>query len=382
MSLPPPAAEARSHSERVREAIARAIRAEGGWIPFARYMELALYAPGLGYYAAGARKFGASGDFITAPELTPLFGRALAAQLVELISRCEPNVIEVGAGTGILAADLLPELQAQVKRPVSYCILEVSAELRQRQAETLRSRDPRLAELVRWIDRLPARFSGVVLANEVLDVMPVRLVAWRDDGPYEQGVALAADGGFHWEERPARGALLEQALRIRAAPPYLSEIGLAARAWVKAWGDVLERGALLLIDYGFPRHEYYHPQRRSGTLRCHYRHRAHDDPFFLPGLNDITSHVDFTAIAEAGSEAGLALLGYRPQAEFLLDCGVLDLLAGTAQDSDARYLRSAADVQRLLSPAEMGELFKVMVLGRGIDAPLLGFRSGERSHTL
>lgn len=382
MNLPPPAAEARSHGERVREALAHAIRAEGGWIPFARYMELALYAPGLGYYAAGARKFGASGDFITAPELTPLFGRALAAQITELMSRCEPNVIEVGAGTGILAADLLHELEAQAKPPLSYSILEVSADLRQRQAETLRSRDPRLAELVRWIDRLPAHFSGVVLANEVLDVMPVQLVAWRDEGLYERGVALAADGAFRWEERPARGALLEQALRIPADPPYLSEIGLAARAWVKAWGDVLERGALLLIDYGFPRHEYYHPQRRSGTLRCHYRHRAHDDPFFLPGLNDITSHVDFTAIAEAGNEAGLALLGYGPQAEFLLDCGVLDILARAAPDSGARYLKSAADVQRLLSPAEMGELFKVMVLGRGVDGPLLGCRSGERSHTL
>ncbi|GAB4168265.1 MAG: SAM-dependent methyltransferase [Rhodocyclaceae bacterium] len=382
VTLPEPSPEARSHSDRVCEQIAREIGARGGWLAFSRYMELALYAPGLGYYAAGARKFGASGDFVTAPEITSLFGQALAAQLREIMGRSAPALIEVGAGTGALAADLLEELALCDALPESYAILEVSADLRQRQADTLRERDPRLAGRVRWITSLPERFSGAILANEVLDVMPVQVLAWRSGGLFECGVALDEHGGFRWEERPAHGHALEYARRIAAAPPYRSEICLASRAWIRAWAGILERGALLLIDYGFPRREYYHPQRSAGTLRCHYRHRAHDDPFFLPGLNDITSHVDFTSVAEAGVEAGLELLGYCPQAAFLLDCGILDILARIRPESGSRYLKAAADVQRLINPAEMGELFKVMALGRSVGGGLLGFRSAERSHTL
>ncbi|HCX32307.1 MAG TPA: hypothetical protein DHV08_01335 [Rhodocyclaceae bacterium] len=382
MSFPEPSADAKIHSDRVRRAIAEEICAAGGWIPFSRYMDIALYAPGLGYYAAGARKFGASGDFVTAPEITPLFARALAAQVAELMRRSEPAVLEVGAGTGALAAELLAELDANGASPQAYTIIEVSADLRQRQARMLGSRAPNLAGRIRWLDRLPERFSGVLLANEVLDVMPVQLLSWRENGLLELGIALDGDGSFRWEERPAHGRAPEYARRIIVEPPYVSEICLPAQAWVEAWGTILERGALLLIDYGFPRREYYHPQRATGTLRCHYRHRAHDDPLLLPGLNDITSHVDFTAIAEAGAAAGLELLGYCTQAAFLLNCGVLDILGRIPPGSGARYLKAAADVQRLLNPAEMGELFKVIALGRNVRGGLLGFRSGDRSHTL
>lgn len=382
VSFPEPSADAKIHSDRVRRAIAEEICAAGGWIPFSRYMDIALYAPGLGYYAAGARKFGASGDFVTAPEITPLFARALAAQVAELMRRSEPAVLEVGAGTGALAAELLAELDANGASPQAYTIIEVSADLRQRQARMLGSRAPNLAGRIRWLDRLPERFSGVLLANEVLDVMPVQLLSWRENGLLELGIALDGDGSFRWEERPAHGHAPEYARRIIVEPPYVSEICLPAQAWVEAWGTILERGALLLIDYGFPRREYYHPQRATGTLRCHYRHRAHDDPLLLPGLNDITSHVDFTAIAEAGAAAGLELLGYCTQAAFLLNCGVLDILGRIPPGSGARYLKAAADVQRLLNPAEMGELFKVIALGRNVRGGLLGFRSGDRSHTL
>jgi SAM-dependent MidA family methyltransferase len=382
MELPTADTEALAHSQRVRLALEREIREAGGWIPFSRYMELALYAPGLGYYAAGARKFGAEGDFITAPELTPLFAQALAVQVGELLARSSGGIIEVGAGTGALAAQLLAELDATGTVLPSYSILELSAELKDRQRRTLAARAAGAAERVGWIDRLPASFSGVVLANEVLDVMPVQSVAWRADGLYERGVALGPDGGFCWEERPAGGRLLETARRLPVEAPYVSEVCLPASAWIEEWGRILERGALLLIDYGYPRREYYHPQRSSGTLRCHYRQRAHDDPFHLPGLNDITSHVDFSAIAEAGARAGLDLLGYCTQARFLMNCGILELMLRTPPDTGVRYLKLAADAQRLLSPADMGELFKVMALGRGIDASLVGFRDGDRAHTL
>lgn len=382
VNLPVPSPAAEEHSHRVREAVARAIDAAGGWLPFSGYMNLALYEPGLGYYAAGARKFGAEGDFITAPELTPLFGRAVAVQLVELMEWSAPRIVEVGGGTGALAADLLNELTRRNAPPLSYEILELSADLRARQQETLRRRAPELMDRVSWLDRLPDRYSGVVVANEVLDVMPVQLVTWKAGGIFERGVVVGGGGDFAWEDRPASGALLRAAQALGVTAPYLSEICLAARAWIAEWGRRLADGAIVVIDYGFPRHEYYHPQRSAGTLRCHYRHRAHNDPFYLPGLNDITAHVDFTAIAQAGNEAGLELLGYGSQAQFLLNCGILDILQEAAPVTGSTYLRQAADVQRLLSPAEMGELFKAMVLGRGIEHPLVGFLRGDRRHSL
>jgi len=382
MNLPLPDPLAAESSARLVTRLAAEIEQAGGWIPFSRYMELALYAPGLGYYSGGARKFGGAGDFVTAPELSPLFAQALAAQVEQIMAASAPHILEAGAGSGALALGLLSELERRGTLPERYDILELSGELRARQQDTLACGAPHLADRVAWLDALPDNFSGVVLANELLDAMPVNIVAWREDGIFERGVALA-DGGFAWQERHATGALLavSQGLTF-VRPPYVSEINLAVRAWIAEWGRILQQGALLLIDYGFPQREYYHPQRAEGTLMCHYRHHAHGDPFWLPGLNDITAHVDFTAIAEAGFDAGLDVLGYTSQAQFLLNCGLAQLLEAHQADGAVAYAALTSGAQKLISPAEMGELFKVLALGRGIGEPLPGFASGDRCHAL
>lgn len=384
-TLPLPSDDALAHSQGLHQAIAREIAAAGGWLPFSRFMELLLYAPGLGYYAAGARKFGAAGDFVTSPEMTPLFGQALARQIAEITAATAPVVLEVGAGSGRLAADLLRELERRESLPERYQILDLSADLRQRQQETIAAAAPHLLSRVEWLDRLPERFSGVVVGNELLDALPADIVAWREDGIYNRGVGLAADGSFAWNERPAEGALLAAAQAIgdecRLPPGFESEISLAVRAWAAEWGHRLERGALLLLDYGFPRREFYHPQRGRGTLMCHYRHHAHPDPFYLPGLQDVTVHVDFTAVIEAAHPAGLELFGYTSQSQFLLNCGILDRLAELPAGTPD-YLRAAGMVGKLLMPHEMGELFKVVAIGRGMAPALCGFAAGDQSHRL
>ncbi len=385
MNLPPPSSDASAHSQRLISEISREIGTRTGWISFARFMEMALYQPGLGYYSAGARKFGSAGDFVTAPEMSALFGRALARQVAQVMAASAPAVLEVGAGSGRLAADLLVELERLDQLPERYDILDLSADLRERQQATLASAVPHLLSRVRWLERLPDEFSGAVVANELLDAMPAHVVAWRDDAIYERGVAVDNAGGFTWNERPAKGALLVAAEEIgrqcRLPPGFESEISLAARAWAAEWGHRLACGALLLIDYGFPRREFYHQQRGRGTLMCHYRHHSHPDPFYLPGLQDVTVHVDFTAIIAAAHATGLELLGYTSQGQFLLNCGILDLLAAQPNDT-VDYIRTAGAVNKLLMPHEMGELFKVMAIGRGIDQPLCGFASGDQSRRL
>ncbi len=389
MNLPSPAQDAREASDALTAHIRDEIVASGGWIGFDRYMTLALYTPGLGYYSGGSHKFGAAGDFVTAPELTPLFAQTLAAQAAQILHLSAPHVIEVGAGSGRLAADLLAELELRDCLPESYCILDLSGELRARQQATIEQHVPHLLNRVAWLNKLPEHFDGLVLANELLDALPVHLVAWEAGAEQprilERGVSWR-NGAFTWEDKPATGRLLEQSLLIRdefePLSGYVSEINLAAMDWTASWAPILGRGALLLLDYGFPRHEYYHPQRDAGTLMCHYRHHAHSDPFFLPGLQDITAHIDFTAIVEAGHAAGLDLLGYTTQCAFLLNCGLPDVLSRIPADDTARYLPQSQAVQKLISPAEMGDLFKVMALGKGINDPLIGFSHGDRSETL
>jgi SAM-dependent MidA family methyltransferase len=376
-ALPAPDPIAAEHSARLHALIADDIRATGGWIRFDRYMHLALYAPGLGYYAAGARKFGdaaGGGDFVTAPEISPLFASALAAQLADLVPHVPPYIVEFGAGSGLLARDLLASLERRGVEVERYAIVEVSPDLADRQRATLAGRD------VEWLSTPPVGFDGVIIANEVLDVMPVRLFVMRGGAPRERGVGLV-DGGLQCVERDADAALATAVAAIeREVGPlpdgYGSEIGIAAAAWMRTAADWIARGALLAIDYGFPRREYYHPQRLMGTLMCHYRQRAHADPLWLPGLNDITAHVDFTAMADAAHEAGLDVLGYTSQAHFLMNCGMLDELGA---DHD---LRRANEAQRLLSEAEMGELFKVLAVGRGVPSPLMGFARGDRTARL
>ena len=382
-TMPEPDVDARAASAALCRRIADEIAAAGGWIPFSRYMALALYAPGLGYYSGGAQKFGAAGDFVTAPEISPLFARTLAVPALQAMVQSAPQILEAGAGSGVLAADLLLELERRDALPEQYLILELSGELRARQRQTLQQRAPQLAPRVRWLDSLPQRFAGCVLGNEVLDAMPVAVVEWTEDGRiHERGIELDAQSQFAWARRPAQGAVLEAARMLDLQGPYISEINLAAPAWVAEWGRVLDTGALLLIDYGFPRREFYLAQRSSGTLMCHYRHHAHDDPLWWPGLNDITAHVDFSAIADAGFSAGLDVLGYTNQARFLLNCGITDALARIPNDGGREYLSAARGVEKLILPHEMGELFKVIAFGRGLKQPLPGFVPGDRLHTL
>lgn len=381
-SLPEPDAAARAHSARLAALIREEIRAAGGWIPFSRYMELALYAPGLGYYSAGARKFGAAGDFVTAPDISPLFGRCVARQAAEALARSGGRVLELGAGAGTLASQVMLEMERLGALPGRYDILEVSADLRERQQSLLRTTAPHLLERVHWLDRFPEKLTGLVLGNELLDALPANLVAWRGADVLERGVSASGDE-FSWEERPIPpGPLREAALRIAPGENYESEICLASRSLVASLARILERGVLLFVDYGFGRAEYYHPQRSAGTLMCHYRHLAHDDPFAWPGLTDITAHVDFTAVTEAALAQGARLLGFTTQAHFLVNCGITELLAGTSPEDAARYLPLAAQAQKLLSPSEMGELFKVIALGKGIEPPFLGFARGDRSRSL
>jgi len=345
-----------------RERIAREIEREGGWIPFARYMQLALHEPGLGYYANGARKFGAQGDFVTAPELGDLFGRTLARQLADIPGR---RILELGAGSGALAETLLKSLDCE------YFILETSAELRERQRT-------RLSSKVIFLDELPGKFEGAIIANEVADAMPVHVVHWTDKGILERGVSK----DFRWVDKPATGHLLDHCKEIQVPTPYISEVNLLLEPWIRSLLDCLKSGAVFIIDYGFPQHEYYHAQRAAGTLMCHHRHQAHGDPFARPGEEDITAHVDFSAAAAAVREAGAQVLGYATQAQFLVNCGITDVLGEVNVEKALHYAPIAAQAQKLLSPAEMGELFKVLAAGKGLQAPLLGFSRGDRAHTL
>ncbi|HVY05730.1 MAG TPA: SAM-dependent methyltransferase [Burkholderiales bacterium] len=378
--LPAPTDDARLHSERLAARIRDEIEAGGGWMDFARFMELTLYAPGLGYYAAGATKLGKDGDFITAPELSPLFGRTLARQVAQVLEEAGGEVLELGAGSGVMAADVLDEMRGRDRLPERYSILEPSPELAQRQRDLLRQRHPDLHGRIDWIASLPHAFEGVIVANEVLDALPVHLIAWRSEGLFERGVAF--DGGFAWAERGlAPGALRDAAEALAPGIDYISEVSLAVPALVRDLAAVLRKGALLFVDYGFGRREYYHPQRSTGTLMCHYRHHAHDDPFHLPGLQDLTAHVDFTAVAEAGIDANLKLMGYTTQAQFLINCGITQMLERESGGNASRFAAIAA-AQKLLSPAEMGELFKAIMLGRGLDAAPVGFSSGDKSRLL
>ncbi len=380
--LPASTSDALAHSQRVTAHLRLLIDDAGGWIPFSRYMETALYAPGLGYYAAGAMKFGAAGDFVTAPEMTPLFGRTLAQAIAPVLLESGGEVLELGAGSGRLAVDVLGELERLGALPACYSILEVSADLRQRQQETLAREQPSLVGRVQWLDALPAHFSGVILGNEVLDALPVTLLHGTATGPQQRGVIEAGDR-FAWQDRPIDDPVLRARAAALALPPgYLTEINLAADALIASLAGGLDRGLILMIDYGFSASEYYHPQRHMGTLRAHYRHHALDDPFYLPGLCDLTAHVDFSAVARAGTDAGLELAGYTSQAGFLLNSGLTELLMQTPPTDVAAYLPQANAVQRLVSPAEMGELFKVIGLTKGGIAPLAGFSRGDRRHAL
>lgn len=377
-ALPPPTAEEQAHSSKLQQLIRAEIAACGGFISFARFMELALYAPGLGYYAAGKHKFGAAGDFVTAPEMGSLFARCLARPCQSILAQLGGGeILEAGAGSGALAADLLLELEAQGRLPERYLILELSNDLRDRQAETLCHKAPRLLKRVHWLDALPVEFRGVILANELLDAMPVERFRIAEGGIRQLHVAWETDR-FVWREKPADEAIRTRIEPLNLSPGYTSEINLQAEAWVRSAADILKQGAMLLVDYGFPRAEFYHPQRTDGTLMCHHRHRVHDDPLKLVGLQDITAHVDFSAIAEAGTGTDLLLLGYTSQAAFLIGCGLEHLMSASDPEDARAHLELTQQVKKLTSPHEMGELYKVIALGRGIREPFPGFAHHDR----
>jgi SAM-dependent MidA family methyltransferase len=382
-SVPHPSAEAIRHGERVDAHLRALADQNGGSLPFDRFMEEALYAPGLGYYAAGATKFGGAGDFVTAPEMSPLFGACMAQTVRDAWEQgADRNILEIGPGTGLLAVSILDALHDDQCPPAQYMMLERSAELRERQRATLATRrhaDPRLE----WLDDLPDGFSGVIVANEVLDAMACAVWKWSQGQLLELHASPAKDG---WKELwlPANPELqawfdaLRSVLREPIPDGYISEAHLQATGWIKTLASVADRAVVLLADYGFPRHEYYHPQR-PGTLMCHYRHHAHDQPFLLPGLQDITCHVDFTAIAETASEAGWHVAGYTDQASFLMNTGITNRMTSMAAGDPERMVRLAQQAKMLMLPSEMGELFKVMALTRGLPhRPLLGFTTSDR----
>lgn len=389
--LPPPSALAANLSAELQRRIREEIRNAGGCISFARYMEMALYEPGLGYYSAGATKLGRDGDFTTAPEISPLFGRCLARQVAEILEHLGVgDVLEFGAGSGRLAADLLRELDRLHCLPQRYLILEVSADLRERQRWRIGTDAPQLLSRVRWLDALPVdRFRGAILANEVLDAMPVERVRKGEDRRWYERCVREAGHGFDWIDLPvAAGSAMARALarieRDSGSLPngYTTEVNPRLPPWFRALGDVLSHGAILIIDYGCSRCEYYHWQRADGTLLCHYRHRAHADPFTLIGLQDITAWVDFTAAAAAAHCAGFTVRGYTTQAQFLIALGITDLLAEAVDAWPTERFVFAQQVQTLTLPGEMGEHMKVLGLTRGMSRSLRGFTTANHLHRL
>ncbi len=384
-SLPISSPESQVLSQQLTNLIQQKIENNNDWIDFATFMHMALYTPRLGYYSGGAKKFGQGGDFVTAPEISPLFAKTMAPQAAQILAYSDACILELGAGTGKLAADLLLELQQLDQQPKQYLILEVSDYLRHIQREACEKKLPKeLFEKLIWLETLPKKFNGLILANEVLDALPVHILHKTAQGWRERGVSLAENkkAEFIWQDAPLSAPNLVENLPSNLSLDYLTEVCPAASALVASLAECLESGAILLIDYGFSAREYYHPQRNQGTLMCHYQHYAHDNPLINIGVQDITAHIDFSQIAYAAQAHGIRIAGHVNQAQFLINCGILDVLSQTSPNDVAVYMPLAAAAQKLLSPAEMGELFKVIAFSKNFDEPLIGFKSGDKSHTL
>ncbi len=380
--LPTPDPDAIAHSRRLEAVIRHHIAQSGGRIPFSRFMELALYAPGLGYYVAGRHKFGDAGDFVTAPELGDLFARCLAVQCADVLAALgHGDFLEFGAGSGIMAADVLLEMERLDALPGRYFIVELSPDLRERQRHTIAGKAAHLIDRVVWLERLPeAGFRGVVVANEVVDAMPVTRFQVHETGIDVLSVGHR-DGGFYETPVPADPGLRAELAALGLPPGYRSEINTLVRPWLRSVSDAVAAGVLLIVDYGFPRREYYHPQRSEGTLMCHYRHRAHGNPYMLVGLQDITAHVDFTAVADGALAAGWSVLGYAALAPFLLSLGLLDRVPPAPASARDTMLFNR-QVKTLTLPTEMGELFKVIAFGRDVPVALRGFALADHRDRL
>ena len=377
---PEPDSEALAHSARVVERVQTEIEGRGGVLPFDRYMDLVLYEPGLGYYASGTRKFGRQGDFVTAPELGSLYGRCVARQVAQILAQLDGgSLLEFGAGSGVLAATVLTELAERDSLPAEYLIVEVSPALRAQQQQTLAGQIEQNSVKVRWLDSLPeSGFRGVILANEVLDAMPIIRFRVGAEGHMTAGV-VRRNGhlDWSWQRDPSQDGRIDRLVQqYGLVADYTSEVNPRAAAWMQTVGRVLDAGLILVMDYGYPGAEYYHYERSDGTLMCHYQHRAHMDPFLYPGLQDLTAHVDFSAVAAAGQLAGLDIAGFTSQEAFLLSTGVLDLVAH--ESSGPVDPKLSAELKQLTLSSEMGESFKALAMVKHIDSPLLGFSLRDR----
>ena len=383
-TLPPPSAEALSHSEQLTALIRQQIHDHGGWLSFHDFMHYALYAPSLGYYVAGLRKIGADGDFITAPELSPLFSQCIAQQCAQVLADL-PNasILELGAGSGLMAVQILLHLERLNCLTEYYFILDLSPDLQIRQRDNLEHYAPHLLAKVQWLQHLPQQaFNGVILGNEVLDAMPVELFQIDEHGLHRVSVELKDDALALGLKLAPFVEQIQPRLASNYPLPYTSEFNPALSAWVHSLAEVLDNGLLLLIDYGYEQADYYHADRQQGTLLCHYQHRVHANPLLYPGLQDITASVDFTALAQAGTEAGLVLAGYSTQASFLINSGLENLFIEQLNANPEQQYLLAQQVRTLTLPSEMGERFKVMAFTKGFTSPLLGFRLGDRQHRL
>ena len=389
VELPEPDETEKQRSTELTAGIAEACKQHGGSIMFSTYMRMALYEPVLGYYSGGLQKFGAAGDFVTAPEVSPLFSQCLARQLAQIADELgHADILEFGAGSGVMAADILLELERLQALPGHYYIVELAAELRHRQAQTLSEKAPHLLERVHWLDALPRQpIQGVVIANEVLDAMPVECFR-INQGVVEQLCISARDDRLQAEYVTADERVAEQVRLIeqrRESPfetGYCSEFNPAVKAWLASLYAAISQGVVLLIDYGYTLREYYMDERRSGTLICHYHHRAHADPLWYPGLQDITAFVDFTTVAHAADEAGFGVCGYTTQALFLLGCGLSELHQSMVNDDPRQQILLAQQIKTLTLPSEMGERFKVMALNKGVDLAMIGFSMQDYRHRL
>ncbi|MDH5392385.1 MAG: SAM-dependent methyltransferase [Gammaproteobacteria bacterium] len=382
-ALPEPAAEQKTHSQKLQQKMIEAIRDSDGSIGFDRYMAMALYQPGLGYYAAGAQKFGAAGDFITSPEVSPLFAQCLARQIQQaMVALPDAVVIEFGAGSGALATDLLLALESSGSLPQAYWIVEVSAELQQRQQQRLKQKCAQLLDRVVWLQQLPDEsVNAVVIANEVLDAMPVRAFEKQNGELFERKVSENKHE-LSWLNMPADESLKAALKEIEASTEqplpenYRSEFNPSLKPWLSSVAAMLKNGLVLLIDYGYDASEYYSAEREMGTMMCYYRHRAHDNVFFYPGLQDITAFVDFTALAESAFDCGFEVMGYTTQAQFLFGCGLAEIfenkMAQLSADSVKQQLHLSQQVKTLTLPGEMGERFKVMALGKNCQTDETG----------
>ena len=385
-TLPAPDAIAQLHSEQLLSLIYDEIERAGGKISFAEYMQLCLYAPGLGYYSAGSQKLGKQGDFTTAPEMSSLFSRTFAHHIGEVLVQLEqPSILEFGAGSGKMAADILRELSDIDRLPKTYYIVEVSADLRDRQYKKIQDLVPDLASKVEWLDQFPVDFIGVVLANEVCDAMPVHLLHFTEDDVFERYIERSGSVLAWCDTALSHTALVSHSIeiqsRINSDTDYITEVNLAAEAWLNTIAENLKQGAVFICDYGYSKDEYYHPQRSDGTLMCYYQHQGHSDPLIFQGLQDLTAHVDFTLLAQTALDNGLDVAGFQSQADFLLAGGITELSQVMSSDEFA-MLQQANEIKQLTLPSAMGETFKVLTLTKNLEQLLPRCQLADRRYTL